>query len=82
MASSLVVLSADWCGPCAALKKGLKAAGIDFKLVDVDAVSGSRLAEELSVASIPAVFVKHGGEYTRVRDTSVKGIRAALDRHA
>lgn len=82
MAATLVILSADWCGPCAALKQSLKTARIDFRLVDVDTPSGNRLSDELGVASIPAVFVKHDGTYTRVRDASIRSIRASLDRHS
>lgn len=81
MSARLVVFSATWCPPCAALKKELKKAKVPFRIVDVDSSAGGRLADDLGIRSIPAVFVHHGGEYTRVRAPSAAAARAALERH-
>jgi thioredoxin-like negative regulator of GroEL len=79
--AKLVVVSASWCQPCQQLKARLKAAQIPFKVADIDSTPGGRLAEELGVATVPAVFVKTDDRYVRVQNPTVATIRAALRRH-
>ncbi|HEY3352106.1 MAG TPA: glutaredoxin domain-containing protein [Polyangia bacterium] len=74
-------MSASWCQPCQQLKARLKAAQLPFKVVDVDSSAGGRLADELGVATVPAVFVKTDDRYVRVQNPSLATIRAALQRH-
>jgi glutaredoxin len=74
-------MSASWCQPCVELEARLTSARMPFTEVDVESPAGGRLAEALEVATVPAVFVKTGNRYDRVRDPNVRTIRAALRRH-
>jgi hypothetical protein len=63
------------------LEDRLKSAQIPFKELDVESPTGGRLAEALEVTTVPAVFVKTGTRYVRVRNPHVTTIRAALRPH-
>jgi thioredoxin-like negative regulator of GroEL len=57
------------------------AEGVEFKSADVESARGRRVADQLRVASIPAVFVKTDDAYVRVFAPTIPIIRAALRRH-
>lgn len=79
--AKLLILSARWCGPCTELKEELTAAGVPFSTLDVDSRAGGRLADQLGVEYVPAVFVRTRRDYVPVRARTSRGIAAALRRH-
>lgn len=61
----LVQYTASWCGPCRALSPRLEALSAnypDVTFVKVDVDQDSESAMELSVRSVPTIFIYNGNE--------------------
>ena len=61
----IVYFRADWCGPCKTfgpdLERSVRSAGGAVRLVKIDVDSSQRIAAQLGVQSIPAVFAFKDG---------------------
>lgn len=54
MVSKILKFSADFCGPCKALKRNLK--DLDFPIEEIDIVDNPEMAEEYDIRSIPTLI--------------------------
>lgn len=54
MVTKILKFSAEWCGPCKALKHNLK--DIDFPIEEIDITENPEMAEEYDIRSIPTLI--------------------------
>lgn len=54
MVTKILKFSAEWCGPCKALKHNLK--DIDFPIEEIDIEENPEMAEEYGIRSIPTLI--------------------------
>lgn len=62
MNKKLVILSADWCVGCSALKSQLDKKDISYEVIDADSEKGMDFCKEHGVKSLPTSFVYEGNE--------------------
>lgn len=75
--------SADWCGPCAAVRRVVAAVTAEFAAppldIEIDIDANPALAKELSVLSLPTTFVFDADGRERFR---ISGVPKAADLRA
>lgn len=54
MVSKILKFSAEWCGPCKALKQNLKS--IDFPIEEIDVQENEELAAMYNIRNIPTLI--------------------------
>ena len=54
----MILLGAEWCGPCKVVKGKLKEANVDYEYVDVDTDKGKALAGDWGVRSVPSAYIE------------------------
>ena len=75
--------TADWCGPCNALKKTLaKEEAEDLRdlvlFVDVESKAGSKLADKFEISSMPTLVRPDGKKHEGV--LTLKALRAFINK--
>lgn len=62
MSKKLVIVSADWCVGCNALKNQLDKKDVPYEVIDADSEKGMDFCKEHGVKSLPTSFVYEGDE--------------------
>lgn len=57
MTKKLIVVGANWCSGCEALKTQLVAKSIEFEYVDADDENGMEFCHKYGVKSLPTSFI-------------------------
>ncbi|QIL21235.1 glutaredoxin domain-containing protein [Thermomonas sp. HDW16] len=55
--SSIVMLSAEWCGYCLKQRKAFEMANVRYHLLDVDTPEGDRAMQALQTGGVPVTIV-------------------------
>ena len=74
---AIVLYATDWCGYCQRARELLKAKGVDYTEIDVDATPGARaqMLARSGRTSVPQLFVgeRHLGGYDDIKALDEQG---------
>jgi glutaredoxin len=66
LTKKLIVVGADWCGACKALKTQLESKSIEFEYMDGDTEEGMTFCQYHGVRSLPTSFIIEDDEIVKI----------------